>query len=138
MNKTKLIFVLSVALLSGCVSTQATVRKEEMYIRASALTKLTAAVESMVRYKNPSALWTDEELLAAATAHDPHLLLNMRGYKLSVLNRNKHAVVLVCTISGERALLEDAGCTGPMDRHHWQQSSPCDFSLSIDTVCGDR
>jgi hypothetical protein len=122
--------------ISGCASTQESAQAEEMYIQASALTKLSAAVESMVRYKNPSPSWTDEELLAASTEHDPRLLGSLAGYKLLVLNQDRHAIVLVCTPSGERSLLEDAGCTGQMDRHRWKAVSSCEFTLSPDNVCG--
>ena len=47
--------------------------REEMYIKASALTKLSAAVESTVRYKNPPPGLNDRELLTLATRHDPAL-----------------------------------------------------------------
>lgn len=135
MNKFKLSFALWFFLVSGCAMTQENPAAEEMYVKASALTKLSAAVESMVRYKNPSPSWTDNELLSAATEHDPALLNNLGGYRLKVENRNRHAIVLVCSASGERALLEDAGCTAQMDRHRWPVPSSCEFSLIIDSVC---
>lgn len=131
-----LVLACLVGVFSGCALTQDGVQSEEMYVRASALTKLSTAVESMVRYKNPSASWTDSELLTAATAHDPQLLSNLSPYKLLVLTQNRHAVVLLCTTSGDRALLEDAGCTGQLDRHHWQsQYVPCAFTVSAVQVC---
>jgi hypothetical protein len=123
-------------LVSGCAQTQENPNAEEMYVKASALTKLSAAVESMVRYKNPSSSWTDSELLSAATEHDPALLNNLADYRLKIQSRNRHAIVLMCSTSGERALLEDAGCTGQMDRHRWQVPSGCEFSLTIEQMCG--
>jgi hypothetical protein len=50
-----------------------------MYIKASALTKLSAAVESTVRYKNPPTGLDDRELLALSTRHDPALLDNFKA-----------------------------------------------------------
>jgi hypothetical protein len=90
---------------------------EEMYIKGSALTKLSAAVESTVRYKNPAPDLSNSELLVLATRHDPVLLENFNGYKVRVLHQDRHSAVLVCDAAGTRALLEDAGCTGPMDRN---------------------
>jgi hypothetical protein len=136
MNRFNPCFSFLLFLLSGCALPQENTAAEEMYIKASALTKLSAAVESMVRYKNPSPSWTDSELLSAATEHNPALLNNLDGYRLRVQNRNRHAIVLMCSASAERALLEDAGCTGQMDRHHWQVPSRCEFTLSVEQICG--
>jgi len=57
------------ALAAGCTPLTQTqpLDREEMYIRASALTKLSAAVESTVRYKNPPPELSDRELLTLAT-----------------------------------------------------------------------
>jgi hypothetical protein len=106
-----------------------------MFIKASALTKLATAVESTVRYKNPPRGLDEKELLMRATQHDPALLRNFKGYKVRVLRQDKHSVVLVCDASGQRALLEDAGCSGRMDRHRWMGKQPCEFSVDIREVC---
>ncbi len=128
---------LVIFLIAGCASGPDQIDAEEMYVRASALTKLSAAVESAVRYKNPPSDLGDQELLVFATRHDPALLENFRGYKIRVLRRERHSVVLMCNATGTRALLEDAGCTGPMDRARWKkQPQPCDFSIDPGRVCG--
>jgi hypothetical protein len=90
-----------------------------------------------VRYKNPPPDLGDSELLELATRHDPVLLENFRGYKLRVLRQERHSVVLVCDATGTRALLEDAGCTGPMDRERWMgKTEACEFSINTEQVCG--
>ena len=130
---------LLLALAAGCAPLTQTQRpdREEMYIKASALTKLSAAVESTVRYKNPPSGLSDWQLLTLATRHDPALLDNFKGYRVRVLRQARHSVVLVCDTSGTRALLEDAGCTGPMDRHRWMgKPEPCEFTTNIAEVCG--
>ena len=130
---------LVLALAAGCAPLTQTQRpdREEMYIKASALTKLSAAVESTVRYKNPSTGLDDRELLALATGHDPALLDNFKGYTVRVLRQSRHSVVLVCDAIGSRALLEDAGCSGPMDRHRWMEKpQPCEFTIDTVEVCG--
>ena len=110
---------------------------EEMYIKASALTKLSAAVESTVRYKNPPLELSESELLTLATRHDPILLENFKDYKVRVLRQERHSVVLVCDAAGRRALLEDAGCSGRMDRERWiGRQESCEFSIDAKEVCG--
>ena len=48
--------------------------KEAMLILSSKLTKLSAAVESTVRYKNPPADLDEQSLLLLSTQHDAQLL----------------------------------------------------------------
>jgi hypothetical protein len=130
---------LVLALAAGCAPLTQKQRpeREEMYIKASALTKLSAAVESTVRYKNPPPGLDERDLLMLATRHDPVLLDNFKGYTARVLRQARHSVVLVCDISGTRALLEDAGCTGPMDRHRWMgKPERCEFTMNTAEVCG--
>jgi hypothetical protein len=126
-----------ISFLTGCSSNPKRPDPEEMYSQASALTKLSAAVESTVRYKNPPSELGESELLVLATQHDPVLLENFKNYKIRVLREARHSAVLVCDASGTRALLEDAGCTGPMDRERWKdKSEPCEFSIDTRVVCG--
>ncbi len=123
-------------LVAGCTLAPGQPDREEMHIRASMLTKLSAAVESTVRYKNPPPDLSEMELLVVATRHDPVLLENFKDYTVRVLRQERHSIVLVCDRTGARALLEDAGCSGPMDRARWMNApEPCEFSLDTATVC---
>ncbi len=137
-NKTTTIVIaVAVYFTAGCTVGSKRPDSEEMYIKASELTKLSAAVESTVRYKNPPPDLSESELLVLATRHDPVLLENFNGYKVRALRQDRHSVVLVCDISATRALLEDAGCTGPMDRARWMgKPEPCEFSLDTRNICG--
>lgn len=110
---------------------------EEMMVMASRLTKLSTAVESTVRYKKPPADLNENELLQLSVKHDPQLLENFTGFKVRVLSQDRHAIVLVCSKEGGRSLLEDAGCTSAMDRHHWRDSpqSACNFTINAVTDC---
>jgi hypothetical protein len=138
-NKTTFAIAVAVYFTAGCATGPKYPDTEEMYIKASALTKLSAAVESTVRYKNPPPDLDESELLKLATRHDPVLLENFKGYKVRVLRQDRHSAVLVCDAAGTRALLEDAGCTGPMDRNRWNEKpEPCEFSVDIRTVCNSN
>ncbi|MDB5747809.1 MAG: hypothetical protein JWP72_2657 [Massilia sp.] len=132
----KRILFLILVFVSGCASTGEKLSPEEMYIRASALTKLSSAMESYVRYGSPLAGQNDAQLLAEGTKHNPALITNMGDYKIRVLSQERHAVVLMCTKAGDRALLEDAGCTGKVDAHHWKKKNvPCEFTLLLPATC---
>lgn len=123
-------------LIAGCATGGSTANSDSMYITASALTKLSASVESTVRYKNPPDDISDEELLKLATEHDPSLMAPFSGYTVRVLREDRHAVVLICSEDGTLGLLEDIGCTAAMDKHLWQvEGSNCSFTLSSSSAC---
>ena len=107
---------------------------------ASALTHISPQVENVIRYGKPPANATDEELFALATKSDPGLLDSFKGYKLRIYSQDRHAIVLLCTEDGKRGLLEDLGCTAPLDRNLWKEDAvmPCQFSLSVELGCGLR
>jgi hypothetical protein len=121
----------------GCAPVGHTPNEETILIKASALTKLSAAAESAVRYKDAPGELTDRVLLQWATSHDPALLAPFSAYTLKVLRQVRHAVVLVCTEDGTIALLEDAGCTAELDRHRWRDTpgAVCGFSIEPRVVC---
>ncbi len=128
----RVIVVSSFVVCSGCTLCIAS-GPEEMFTLASALTKLTTAVESKVRFENAPANLNDRELLQLATEHDPGLLDPFSEYMLKAVSQNNHAIVLVCTNDGMKALLEDAGCTSKMDMHWWkdQPDRPCEISQNL-------
>ena len=132
-----MVFVLILVFL-GCAHIRAD-EEQKMLTLGSALTKLSAAVESTVRYKNPPAEIGNAELLILATQHDPKLLEPFVGYIVKVLREDKHAIVLICTGDSKRALLEDAGCSPKLDKHLWKEYPPkeCRFTLKVREVCQD-
>lgn len=122
--------------LASCTVTSQQINPDRMYESASALTKLSAAMESYTRFGKPGADLSEAELLANGTEHDPALLSKLNGYKVRVLNRDRHAVVLICAKEGNQALLEDAGCTGTMDVHHWNAAPrACSFTIQAALLC---
>lgn len=107
-----------------------------MFIAASALTKVAAAAESAVRYKDPPTDLSEQEFLDFSTQHDPSLLEPFSAYQLRAMRKDRRAVVLVCSTDGAIRLLEDAGCTAQLDRHHWRSpDSPCEFSIEPAEIC---
>lgn len=121
--------------LMGCATPT---NEREMNNLASALTKVSAAVEATVRYGTLAPNVTDEQILAAATAHDPVLLKNFDGRTIRVIRQGEDSAVLVCERLSGKALLEDAGCTAKMDLHRWSEiaSQACKPTLDLKRVCG--
>ena len=138
MGMTMRLAVLLMAVLTGCVTiTPEQKHAEEMLTAASVLTKVAAAAEASVRYGNPPENLSDAEFLQFATTHDPALLQPFAKYRLKALRQDRHAVILVCSADGSIALIEDAGCTAQLDRHHWKLTPPpsCNFTLQPRLFC---
>ena len=125
-----------VSLIPAC-ETDNSGEEVQLLILGSALTKLSASVEATVRYKNPNAELTEQELLLLATEHDPSLLVPFENYALRVHRENRHAIVLVCSKDQSQRLLEDAGCSAEMDVHRWrkQENTACVFTVELATAC---
>lgn len=133
--KGKCTYFVFIILLSGCAIVNHKNNSEEMYIKASALTKLTTAVEGTVRYESLPDTLSDQELLKLSTEDDPSLLEPFDGYVLKINREFNHAIVLVCNVDGTQGLLEDAGCTAAMDNHLWQKNVSCTFTIRSDVTC---
>lgn len=133
-----IIFTLLIITTTGCTCCIAS-DAEDNYTLGSALTKLTAAVESAVRYEDLPPGLNDIELLQFATKHDQQLLEPFSEYLIKTHVQNRHVDVLVCDKSGKYAKLEDAGCTSQLDKLQWkmQPELPCSFSIKLEETCQD-
>ena len=107
-------------------------------VLGSALTKLSAATESAVRYKNPPEDLNDWDLIVFATQYDASLRAPFEGYSVRVKKENRHAILLVYTKDRKQALLEDSNCTAKLDKHLWEGNpgKPCEFTVAAMEACG--
>ncbi|WP_241176640.1 hypothetical protein [Citrobacter portucalensis] len=121
--------------LGGCTALPTKNVAETMKIKASALTKLSAAVEATVQYDTPDINLSDKELLSISTQDEPNMLDPFAGYTLKVNREFNHAIILVCNAEGTKGLLEDAGCSGALDKYLWEKGSLCEFTLSANVIC---
>lgn len=114
---------------SHCMANEA----EDMSSLAASLMKLTKAVEAKVWNNSSLTSMKDQELLLFATQHNPKLLDPFSGYQLKAAGQYNHAVVLVCSEDGKRALLEDGACTAQMDNYWWNKNPdrPCEISQEL-------
>lgn len=124
-------------LLYSCSATGQLQDDEALLIKASALTKVAAAVDSVIRYKDAPMEIPEADLLRMATEHDPELLTPFQGLKIRVRRSGPNSSVLVCSAEGTRGLIEDAGCTARSDEHLWrrQPNAECRFHLDLEAVC---
>lgn len=109
----------------------------EMNRLASALTKLTAAVDAAVRYDGIRPNTPSPSILSQSTTADPQLLKPFEGYSIQVVQQGENSLVLVCDAEKKTALLEDAGCTARMDLHRWNSPtrSSCQPTLNLMALC---
>ncbi len=138
MSRSCTVLLLCASLAGGALADPSA--EEAMMIRASALTKLSTAVEAAVRYDAEASSGLDgQALLAFAVRDDAALLERFAGLELRVARGDRHASVLVCSPDGGGALLEDAGCTSRLDRHAWREAdaAPCEFRLDLAALCGE-
>jgi hypothetical protein len=67
------------------------------------------------------------------------LLANLGDYRIRMRADDRHAIVLMCSRDGKRALVEDAACTAGPDARHWEQTpAPCEFTLTAARACSKK
>lgn len=133
------VIALSLCLLAvGCPAGSQSFDESELLVKASALTKVAAALESAVRFKGAPDSLSEEQLKDFATRHDPGLLEPFTNLTLRVRRTGRYSSALVCTRDKRFALIEDAGCTARLDARLWEHYPvpSCDFQLRLEEVCG--
>ena len=137
--KTTRILVAGLACVAlwGCSANGQNFDREEMLVKASALTKVARAVASAVQFKDAPASLSEEELLRFATQHDPEMLEPFRDYAVRARRVGMASSVLMCTKDRRTGLIEDSGCSARSDAHLWDRIPrvPCEFQLNLDQVC---
>lgn len=130
----KIIAIFAIGLATACATQP---DAHEMNYLASALTKVSAAVDATTRYRRPADGLSDAELLQFSTAHDPELMKPFDGLTVRVMRDGRDSAVLVCDAHSGKPLLEDAGCTAKLDQHRWNSGDVdrCDFTLDVKQVC---
>ncbi|MDV6317212.1 hypothetical protein [Idiomarina sp. HP20-50] len=134
MKKILTLTLLSLLLVAGCNSYADSSDPEKMYDIASDLKDLAAGVDALVKFDNGKNL-TKSELLLKAVNHDSSRLEIFTGYDLQLKIEGENSSVLLC--EGNRAIIEDSGCSAKSDIHHWKNDSvmACEFTLDLTKVC---
>jgi hypothetical protein len=124
-----------ILLSSACIPWQT--QKMRMGKLSSALTKLSANVESTVQYADNPPNIGESELLQKSTEHNPQILKFFSKYSIHIIHNDKDAVILICTKDQKRALFEDAACTPELDKILWKNKPPnrCTFATTVEVAC---
>jgi hypothetical protein len=130
----KKFFIAASALIFLACSTAQ--ESQQLFDKASALTKLTAHVDAAILYSPAGKLESDQTLFDKAFAANPWLKSQLGSDGLRLQRGERGIVLMVCTEDGSKALLEDLSCTPNMDKHPWRDEPDraCTFSLSP-TAC---
>jgi len=74
----------------------------------------------------------DDKLVAATFQKKPELERDFRGYTIQTASSGTNIVVLVCTVDGKYALIEDASWTPYVDKkwYEMEPQRPARFSIN--------
>ena len=135
-----LAFIAAAIIVISCTSTRgANDSDEELADRAQQLGYVAVAVDAFVKFGNPPATLTGEQLILEATRDNPDLLRPLEGYFVTARHEGRLNSVLMCDVDKRRALAEDAGCTSSrIDALLWKTTptAPCSFTLNLEATCG--
>jgi hypothetical protein len=100
------------------------------------MVNLSRAVNTYFMDLSEKPIDDNETILHKATSHDPSLLTPFPPdtYILKTNYQNPYAVLLLCTKDGDRAIMEDAGCSARLDRRVINVA-PCEFTLRVSQNC---
>jgi hypothetical protein len=135
--KHRLLISLFTALLVGaCASPIAAAPDAKQRGRLSTkMVNLSSAVDTYFADLAEAPIDSDADILEKATRHDSRLLApEFEPYLLKVQYQKSYAVLLLCSKSGDRAIMEDAGCSARLDRQI-TQAAPCEFTLVVKQSC---
>jgi len=124
-------------LLEACVITpiDAAPDVKERGRLSTKMVNLSSAVDTYFADLSEAPIDSEVNILQNATRHDPRLLASeFQSYVLKVQYQNPYAVLLLCSKDGNRAIMEDAGCSARLDRQV-SQAVPCEFTLRVTQNC---
>lgn len=103
---------------------------------AGALNRLVQSVDWAFSSGAVNSDMTSKQILEIATSHDKTLLQHFGNNQIHVARKDGTTILLLCDDKSEKALVEDASCTGAVDDLAFEgQLRPCEFSLNVRSVC---
>ena len=131
-----LISLAAALLLGACVTPINTApdAKERGYL-STKMVNLSSAVNTYFTDLSKAPTDSDATILQNATHHDKSLLApEFEHFVLKVQYQNRYAVLLLCSKDGQRAIMEDVGCSARLDRQV-TNVVPCEFTLRVSQGC---
>lgn len=135
--KHRILISLAAALLLGACAAPVAVAPgaAERGILSTKMVNLSRAVDTYFADLSGAPTDNDAVILQNATRHNPRLLApELKSYLLKVRYQNPYAVLLLCSKDGNRAIMEDAGCSARLDRQV-THVAPCEFTLRVSQGC---
>lgn len=133
-KKVFLLFLVWILVGTGCASLETTKTEEAL----PDLKILTRQAEVAVAFEGATLESGERQFLEKVSAKEPSHLryLDSKGYKTRVAIMNGHAVLLLCTPDGKRALFETIACAHKKPKRHKDASIPmaCEFTYSQDEI----
>lgn len=118
---------------TGCLRHATAPRPPQTLV--SPVRDLTRALRAEIRYNAAGLPLTDDALLQSVLARKPELARAFHGIPVKLKRGTKEVVVLVCTLDGKNASLEDASWTTMVVDRNWYTASqphPCAFDPELD------
>lgn len=130
------LLIVSILLLSGCATSIAAGPGDEERGRLSThMVNLSSALEVYFDGLASAPEEDDAVTLQKAIEHDSRLLAQeFRAYQLRTQYQSPYAVILLCSMNGQFAIMEDAGCSARVDRQV-THDAPCQFTLRVSDGC---
>jgi len=130
------LMVVSFAMLCACAPPLAAAPDAEARgLLSTKMVNLSSAVDTYFADLSAAPTESDATILQNATRHDVRLLApEFEPYLLKIQFQNPYAVLLLCSKDGNRAIMEDAGCSARLDRQV-MNDAPCEFTLHISKGC---
>lgn len=134
---TTLRLVAAVVILLGAGAC-ARANDDETLMRAAALLRTIANdVDAFVSSSPEASTLPEAEIIQRATIRDPSRLVELGDYVLRVKVEGRNSAVLMCSSDRTRGLVEDAGCSGRVDKLYFREGpgQSCVFTLNLAEVC---
>ena len=136
MKHLTLLSLATALLLGACITPiNATPDAKERGHLSTKMVNLSSAVNTYFTHLSEAPTDSDATILQKATNHDKSLLApEFEQYVLKVQYQNRYAVLLLCSKDGQRAIMEDVGCSARLDRQV-TDVAPCEFTLRVNPGC---
>lgn len=116
----------------------ATADDDETLMRAAAVLRTIANdVDTFVSSTPEASAIPEADIIRRATIRDPGRLGALDDYVLRVRIEGRNSAVLMCSKDSARGLVEDAGCSGRVDKLYFREApgQTCAFTLNLAEVC---
>lgn len=96
---------------------------------------LSPMVDDYVAHNPKAQNMETKQIILESVKSSPALANALKDYKVNIRVDGLDSAILVCMPSGDKALVEDAGCSAEVDRQYTDHPMPCTFELNLKETC---